>query len=63
MQDSEKFEGFKQHLINENEASYGTEIRARYGDAAMDDSTVLFNRSARTNIKRHKTCKRSWQIF
>jgi len=36
MTDSEKFEGFKQTLINENEQKYGTEVRTKYGDAAMD---------------------------
>lgn len=36
MQDSEKFEGFKQSLIQENEAKYGQEVRARYGDAGID---------------------------
>jgi DNA-binding transcriptional MerR regulator len=38
MTDHEKFEGFKQSLVDENEQKYGTEIRATYGDAAMDAS-------------------------
>ncbi|WP_027627883.1 MerR family transcriptional regulator [Ruminiclostridium cellobioparum] len=38
MTDKEKFEGFKQKLINENEEKYGREIREKYGDKAVDDS-------------------------
>jgi len=38
MQDKEKFEGFKQELIKENEAKYGKEVRNRYGDDAIDES-------------------------
>ena len=40
MQDKEKFEGFKAHLINENEQKYGTEIREKYGDDAVDKSNA-----------------------
>lgn len=32
MSDEEKFEGFKDRLIVENEAKYGAEIRAKYGE-------------------------------
>lgn len=52
MQDSEKFEGFKQHLIDENEANYGAEIRARYGDAAMDDSNRAFQSLSRDEYQK-----------
>lgn len=38
MSDNEKFEGFKQKLIDENERSYGDEIRAKYGDDAVNRS-------------------------
>ena len=40
MADDEKFEGFKQTLINENEEKHGAEIRAKYGDASMDASNA-----------------------
>jgi DNA-binding transcriptional MerR regulator len=43
MTDTEKFEGFKQSLINENERKYGTEIRERYGDTAMEESNTHLN--------------------
>lgn len=38
MTDKEKFEGFKQNMIDENEAKYGREIREKYGDDAVDQS-------------------------
>jgi DNA-binding transcriptional MerR regulator len=40
MADNEKFEGFKQTLVNENEEKYGAEIRAKYGDTAVDASNA-----------------------
>ena len=39
MQDSEKFEGLKRDLVEENERRYGAEARERYGAAAVDEST------------------------
>jgi DNA-binding transcriptional MerR regulator len=42
MSDKEKFEGFKQKLINENEEKYGREIREKYGDEAIDQSNKKF---------------------
>jgi len=36
MSDQEKFEGFKQKLVDDNEALYGKEIREKYGDAVID---------------------------
>lgn len=38
MTDREKFEGFKQQLIDENEAKYGKEIREKYGEDAVNRS-------------------------
>lgn len=38
MSDTEKFEGFKRKLINENEQRYGAEIRQRYGESTIDRS-------------------------
>ncbi|MCL1805352.1 MAG: MerR family transcriptional regulator [Clostridiales bacterium] len=40
MTDNEKFEGFKQSLIDENEQKYGSEIRAMYSDKAVDSSNA-----------------------
>lgn len=38
MSDKEKFEGFKQKLIDDNEKKYGREIREKYGDEAVEKS-------------------------
>lgn len=38
MSNKEKFEGFKQQLVNENEKKYGQEARKKYGDKAVDKS-------------------------
>ncbi|MCL1987538.1 MAG: MerR family transcriptional regulator [Firmicutes bacterium] len=43
MQDTEKFEGLKKSLIEENEQKYGAEIRQKYGDAAIDQSNAKIN--------------------
>ena len=40
MTDAEKFEGFKQKLVAENEAEYGAEARGKYGDTAVDVSNA-----------------------
>lgn len=42
MEDQEKFEGFKQGLLDENERKYGAEIRAKYGNDAVDASNDKF---------------------
>lgn len=38
MMDKEKFAGFKQKLVDENEAKYGQEIREKYGDDTVNKS-------------------------
>jgi DNA-binding transcriptional MerR regulator len=40
MSDNEKFDGFKQKLIDDNEQQYGNEIRAKYGDNTIDRSNA-----------------------
>ncbi len=40
MSDEQKFEGFKQRLIDDNEEKYGKEIRAKYGDEQVDKSNA-----------------------
>lgn len=40
MSDREKFKGFKQKLIDENEKKYGKEIRGKYGDDTVDKSNA-----------------------
>jgi len=38
MTDKEKFEGFKQRLVDENEQKYGKEVRGKYGNDTVDNS-------------------------
>ncbi|TMU85135.1 MerR family transcriptional regulator [Bacillus sp. BHET2] len=38
MSDKEKFEGFKQKMVEDNEKKYGKEVREKYGDTAADQS-------------------------
>ena len=40
MTDEEKFEGFKEKLISDNEQKYGKEIREKYGDEAVGRSNA-----------------------
>lgn len=40
MSDQEKFEGFIQKLVDDNERQYGEEVRAKYGDEAVDRSNA-----------------------
>lgn len=42
MTNEEKFEGFKEMLIEENEKQYGKEIRANYGQEKVDASNAKF---------------------
>ena len=36
MDDKDKFEGMKRELVEDNERTYGQEVRERWGDAAAD---------------------------
>ncbi len=38
MNDQEKFEGFKQKMIDANEEKYGKEIREKYGNSVVNES-------------------------
>lgn len=38
MSDQEKFEGFKQMLVDENEEKFGREVREKYGDEAVNEA-------------------------
>ena len=41
MSDKEKFEGFKQTMIDENEKKYGKEIREKYGSEEINKSNKM----------------------
>ena len=38
MSNQEKFEGFKQRIVEDNEKKFGEEVRAKYGNEAVDRS-------------------------
>ena len=40
MNDEAKFSAFKQQAIDDNEATYGQEVREQYGDAAVDETNA-----------------------
>lgn len=40
MKDEKKFEAFKKHAVQQNEKNYGTESRAKYGDAQVDEANA-----------------------
>ena len=42
MNDAEKFEALKRQAVAENEAAYGQEARAAYGDSAVDAANSRF---------------------
>ena len=42
MQDKDKFEGFKENLIEENEKKYGKEVREKYGEDTVNASNAKF---------------------
>jgi len=47
MKDEEKFEGFKEKLIVENEEKYGAEIRGKYGEDTVEASNRKFKGMSR----------------
>ncbi|MDR1771080.1 MAG: MerR family transcriptional regulator [Hungatella sp.] len=52
MSDQEKFEGFLQKLVDNNERQYGEETRAKYGDGPIDRSnTRVLNMSKEQYIE------------
>ncbi|NLJ55617.1 MAG: MerR family transcriptional regulator [Firmicutes bacterium] len=65
MSDQEKFEGFKQKLLNDNEQRYGDEIRTKYGDALVDETYAKlkgltkeqYAKSERLRLEFEKTLK------
>ena len=52
MTDQEKFEGFKQNLIDENEEKYGKEIREKYGEEAVEKSNAYLKNMSKEDYNR-----------
>ncbi|MFA5523024.1 MAG: MerR family transcriptional regulator [Tissierellales bacterium] len=58
MSDKEKFEGFKQRLIDENEKRFGKEVREKYGDEQINKSNKMLNDMTEeqySEFERHST--------
>lgn len=51
MSDQEKFEGFKDQLIEENERKYGKEIREKYGDEKVDFSNSRLKNATKEELE------------
>ncbi|HHW68011.1 MAG: hypothetical protein PWP07_1716 [Epulopiscium sp.] len=58
MSDKEKFEGFKQKLIDENERKYGKEIREKYGDEQVEKSNQQFKNMTRDQYDKFQDLER-----
>lgn len=54
MADSEKFKGFKQKFVKENEEKYGKELRERFGDEAIDASNDRLKGMSETDWDKNK---------
>ncbi|KAJ49030.1 DNA-binding transcriptional MerR regulator [Clostridium tetanomorphum] len=52
MSDKEKFEGFKQRLIENNEKKYGEEIRKKYGNEAINRSNKKLKNMTKEEYKK-----------
>lgn len=49
MSNKEKFQGFKDRLIEDNEKKYGKEIREKYGEETVEKSNKLFKNMTEDN--------------
>jgi DNA-binding transcriptional MerR regulator len=52
MSNKEKFEGFKQKMIDENEKKYGNEVREKYGKDAVEKSNKAFKNMSEEDYNR-----------
>jgi len=60
MNDKEKFRGFKQNLISENEENYGEEIRSKYGNTAIDKSNARLANMSETEYNEVTTLSKEF---
>ena len=69
MIDEERFEDFKQSLLDENERKYGAEIRTKYGKAEVNESNAKlmgltkerYDESERLRIEYEKALKAAFE--
>lgn len=57
MSDSEKFEAFKQRVVQANEEKYGAEVRAQYGDEQMDAANAKVLGMTQADYERFEALK------
>src|SRR5699024_8966784 len=55
MQDEEKFTGFKEKIIKDNEEQYGKEIREKYGADTIDASNAKLRDMSQEEFQKMKT--------
>lgn len=52
MSDKEKFEGFKEALIQKNQEQYGEEVIRKYGKATLEESNQKLSRMTKNQWDR-----------
>lgn len=57
MSDTEKFEAFKHKIVWENEARYGAEVRAKYGDGQADAANAAVLAMTEADYERFEALK------
>ena len=57
MSEKERFDGFKQRIVKENEAVYGKEVREKYGDAEMDAANRKLMNMTEADYERFENLK------
>src|SRR5690606_5331958 len=61
MKDKDKFQGFKEKAIKENEEKYRKEIREKYGDATVEKSNAKYMGQTKEQFERAETLSK--EIF
>lgn len=61
MKDKDKFQGFKEKAIKENEEKYGKEIREKYGDETVEKSNAKYMGQTKEQFERAETLSK--EIF
>jgi DNA-binding transcriptional MerR regulator len=59
MSDQEKFEGFKQKMVEDNEKTYGREIREKYGEETVNRSNDRLKNMTEEEYKEVKALEKS----
>ncbi len=61
MSDKEKFKGFIHNLVNENEKKYGVEIRKRYGEDVVEQSSAKVRGMTREQYEESERLAKEYQ--